>query len=108
MKNISLYIITIFISLSSFSQLKKISLSDAVLQQNRLFRADKLTGFQWIPDTDKYIYFAENGTKLMTANAIDNIASEIISLSTLNKNLNSELKSFYGIQFKKKGCFPRF
>ena len=72
MKNIFVTIIALFITITSFSQLKKFTLSDAVLQQNRLFRADKMLGFQWIPETNKYVYFTENGKKLMTANAMDN------------------------------------
>ena len=105
MKNIFVAIIALFITITSFSQLKKFTLSDAVLQQNRLFRADKMLGFQWIPETNKYVYFAENGKKLMTANAIDNVATEVIALTELNKNLNTDLKSFFGIEFKNPNTF---
>ena len=105
MKNIFVTIIALFITITSFSQLKKFTLSDAVLQQNRLFRADKMLGFQWIPETNKYVYFTENGKKLMTANAIDNVATEVISLTELNKNLNADLKSFFGIEFKNPNTF---
>ena len=97
----TLFLIIIFlITTKSFSQLKKISLDDAVMQQNRLFRADKMLGFQWIPNTNKYIYFAENGKKLMSASATDSKAVEVISLSDLNKDLSSELKTFFGVAFK--------
>mgnify|MGYP000935763983 FL=1 len=61
MNKISLLLVSCFITFATFGQAKKITLEDGVLQQNRLFRADKLLGFQWIPNTNKYIFFAEGG-----------------------------------------------
>jgi dipeptidyl-peptidase-4 len=52
-------------------QTKKLSLPQAVLEQNRQFRADKLIGFQWIPNTNKYTYYSANFTKMLTASATD-------------------------------------
>ena len=105
MKNLSIHIIAFFITISTFSQLKKITLSDAVLQQNRLFRADKMLGFQWIPNTNQYIFQEENYKKLMKANAADTKAVEVISLSELNKNLGTDFKTFFGIEFKDNAVF---
>ena len=51
------------------AQLKTISLDDSVLQQNRAFRADKLTGFQWIPNSNSYVYYTDSWTKMMQASA---------------------------------------
>ena len=100
MNKFSLLLLSCLLSISAFSQLKKITLEESVLQQNRQFRSDKLLGFQWIPNTNKYIYFAESGKKLMTANTADFKASELITLSDLNKALSTDLKTFFGIEWK--------
>jgi dipeptidyl-peptidase-4 len=83
-----------------FGQLKKITLEESVLQQNRQFRADKMLGFQWIPNTNQYLYFAESGKKLMTASAANTTATELITLADFNKALGTDLKSFFGIESK--------
>lgn len=100
MKNNSLLIITFLITLISFGQAKKITLEEAVLQQNRQFRADKLAGFQWIPNTNKYTYYIENGTKLILANAIEPKTTTLLSIEDLNKSLSTNLKSFFGYKWK--------
>jgi dipeptidyl-peptidase 4 len=98
MKKIAL-LITFLLSISTFSQLKKITLEEAVLQQNRLFGADKMLGFQWLPNSSKYAYCTDKWTKLQTANAQDNKASEVVSLSDLNAALGTKLKNFFGYEF---------
>ena len=105
MKNISILIITLLLSVSSFSQIKKITLEESVLQQSRKFGADKMLGFQWIPNSSNYVYCSEKWTKLLIADALDNKTKEVISLSGLNKNLGSDLKSFFGIEFKDATIF---
>ena len=100
MKKISLLVLSCFLTFSMFGQLKKITLEESVLQQNRQFRADKLLGFQWIPNTSQYLYFADSGKKLMTASATNTNATELISLADFNKALGTDLKSFFGIESK--------
>lgn len=90
---------------TAFGQAKKITLEEGVLQQNRQFRADKLLGFQWIPNTDHYIYFAEGGKKLMTATATNPKATEMITLSDLNAVWGSSFKSFTSIAWKDAAHF---
>ena len=100
MKKISLLVLSCFLTFSMFGQLKKITLEESVLQQNRQFRADKMLGFQWIPNTNQYLYFAESGKKLMTASATNTTATELITLADFNKALGTDLKSFFGIESK--------
>ena len=50
---------SLFIAITSQAQLKKITLEDGVLQQGRKFGADKLTGFQWIQNSNKYVYYTD-------------------------------------------------
>lgn len=100
MNKISLLVLSCFMATLSFAQTKKITLEDGVLQQNRTFRADKLLGFQWIPNTNKYVYFADSGRKLMTATTSNATATELVTLADLNQSLSTDLKSFFGIEFK--------
>ena len=105
MKKISLLVLSCFLSFSMFGQLKKITLEESVMQQNRQFRADKLLAFQWIPTTNQYIFFAEGGRKLMTASATNTTAAELITLADFNKALGADLKSFFGIECKNATTF---
>ena len=90
---------SLFIALSSQAQLKKITIDESVLQQNRKFGADKMTGFQWIPNTNKYVYYAEAWTKMLTASTADTKATELVSLSDLNNTLGTKLKNFAGLEW---------
>lgn len=100
MNKFSVLVISCFITISSFGQAKKLTLEDGVLQQNRQFRADKLIGFQWIPNSAKYTYLEDSGKKLMSATASDVKASELVTLSELNNAIGTSLKSFAGVTFK--------
>lgn len=91
--------------MTAFAQTKKITLDESVLQQYRSFRADQMLGFQWIPNTTKYIYFEDSGRKLMTASTTDTKATELISLSELNKSLGTNLRGFFGIEWKNATTF---
>ncbi len=92
-----LLLASIFFTLFATAQNKKLTLDESVLQQNRQFRADKLAGFQWIPNTNKYVYYTDNQTKMVSANAVDNKTSELVSLADINAALNTKLKSFAGL-----------
>lgn len=91
--------------MTALAQTKKITLEESVLQQYRSFRADQMLGFQWIPNTTNYIYFEDSGRKLMTASSADTKATELISLSELNKSLGSNLRGFFGIEWKNATTF---
>ena len=97
-------VFSFFFIVSAFGQ-KKITLEDGVLQQNRAFRADKLLAFQWIPNTANYVYFADSGRKLMTANTANTTASELVTLTDLNKATGADFKSFFGIEWKDGNAF---
>jgi dipeptidyl-peptidase-4 len=90
---------TLFIAFTSFSQLKKITLEEGVLQQNTKFGADRMAGFQWIPTTNNYVYYAEARTKMMTASTTNTKATELLTLTTVNAALGTKLKSFLGTEW---------
>ena len=94
-----LSIITVFICFTSVAQLKKITLEDGVLQQNRKFGADKLTGFQWIPTTSNYVYYTDAWTKMVTASTKDASTKELVTLSDINTALGTKIKNFFGTQW---------
>jgi len=87
--------VSLVIALSTQAQVKNISLEDAVMQQNRAFRADKLQGFQWIPSTSSYVYYTDTYTKMMTATTKDSQPTELLTLVDLNKELGTKLKTLW-------------
>ncbi|WP_333601158.1 S9 family peptidase [Flavobacterium sp.] len=90
---------SLFIAVTTQAQLKKITLDDAVLQQNKAFKADKLQGFQWIPNTNQYVYYTDTFTKMVSANTKDTKATELVTLVDVNKSLGTKLKSFTGVEW---------
>ncbi|TRX26706.1 prolyl oligopeptidase family serine peptidase [Flavobacterium franklandianum] len=99
MNKISILALCCFITITSFSQTKKLTLEQGVLEQNRQFRADKLIGFQWIPNTTSYTYYTNNYTKMVAASGIDSKTTEIVTLADINTALGTKLKNFFGIQW---------
>ena len=87
-KKIILFL-SLFLAISTQAQLKKITLEDGVLQQGRKFGADRLTGFQWIPNTNKYVYYTDAWTKMVSASTTDKTAKELVTLSDINSALGS-------------------
>jgi dipeptidyl-peptidase 4 len=96
--------LSLFIALAASAQ-KKITLEEAVMQQNRAFRADKMLNFQWIPKTNKYVFFGDSGRKLMSASTANATAAELVTLADLNKATGGEFKSFFGIDWKDQNTF---
>jgi dipeptidyl-peptidase 4 len=99
MNKFSFMALLFFIAISSFGQTKKLTLEEGVLQQNQKFRADKLSGFQWIPNTNRYVYYTDSSTKMMSASTADAKAVEFITLADINSTLGTKLKSFEGIEW---------
>lgn len=95
----SIFVLGLFIATSTFAQLKQITLEESVLQQNRKFGADKLNGFQWIPNTTNYVYYTDSWTKMVTDNATKSNKKELITLSEINSALGTKLKNFFGLQW---------
>ena len=97
-KKIILFI-SLILAITSQAQLKTITLEEGVLQQGKKFGADKLTGFQWIPNTTKYVYYTDVWTKMMSASTTDSKATELVTLAAVNATLGTKLKNFFGIQW---------
>lgn len=99
MKNKIILFLSLFLAFTTQAQLKKITLEDGVLQQGRKFGADKLTGFQWIPKTNKYVYYTDAWTKMMSATTSDSKASELATLAEINTSLGTKLRNLFGTQW---------
>ncbi|WP_333875632.1 S9 family peptidase [Flavobacterium sp.] len=91
--------LSLLLTLSLQAQKKKITLEEAVLQQGRAFRADGLTGFQWIPNTNKYVFYTDAWTKMKSASSSNDAATELITLTDINTALGTKLKNFFGLQW---------
>jgi dipeptidyl-peptidase-4 len=96
---------SLFLALTSQAQLKKITLEEGVLQQNRKFGTDKLTGFQWIPNTNNYVYYTDAWSKMMSASTADKTAKELVTLSDINTALGTKLKNFFGLEWIDSSSF---
>ena len=86
-------------ALTTQAQLKTFTLDEAVLQQARAFRADKLAGFQWVPNTNNYVYYTDANSKMMQASTTDAKAKELVTLGEINTALGTKLKSFAGLEW---------
>lgn len=84
---------------SLWAQNKKMTLDDAVLQQNRNFRADRWAGLQWLPGSQSYVYYTDNYTKVMKGTAPSAQAQEWFTLTQLNQWLGTKSKSLVGLQW---------
>ena len=96
----SILFFSVFVSISIFGQTKQITLEEGVLQQYRKFRPDQMLGFQWIPDTNSYIYFENLGQKVVKAYATDTKATDFLNLTDVNTALKTNLRSFLGLEWK--------
>jgi dipeptidyl-peptidase-4 len=84
---------------------QELTLSDAVMQQYRRFAPTGLTMFQWIPNTDCYVYLDETYQKLMKASVRNTEAREWVDIQTVNSKLGSQLYWFSGLTFKDENVF---
>jgi len=97
--------LSLFLAVSASAQTQKLTLEQSVLQQYGQFRADGMRGFQWIPNTHNYVFYADGGRKLMTASATDKNATELATLAEVSKATEAEIKSFGGVTFKNADTF---
>ena len=95
MKRLSLLVLSCLISIIASSQTQKLTLEQSVLEQNRQFRADKLIGFQWIPNTNNYVYYTDKMTKMLAVSATDSKTTETVTLEDINSALGTKLKKLF-------------
>ncbi|MNU79545.1 Prolyl tripeptidyl peptidase precursor [compost metagenome] len=84
----------------SFAQKKQLTLSDAVLQQNRAFRDEQFNAFTWIPGTDSYVYLSNNYQVMYQGSVKKTEPEQILTVQAANTALGSQLYNFYGFSFR--------
>ncbi len=94
-----LVFLSLFVAIVSQAQVKTFTLDEAVMQQNKAFKAEKLQGFQWVPNTTNYVYYTALGTKMMMASTVDAKAKEVLTLTEINAALGTKLKTFAGLEW---------
>lgn len=73
---------------------EKLSLRAAITQQWSTLGPERIRGMQWVPETETYTWIDSETNGMMIASAANDDARELLSLETLNKALDAELKRF--------------
>jgi dipeptidyl-peptidase-4 len=88
------------------SQKKELTLTDAVLGQNRIFGPERMYGFQWVPSSTQYTFFNRSyQTMYVSSVALKSSPTELLTLERMNKDLGSQLSSFYGLEWLDEKTF---
>lgn len=88
-----------------FGQLSELTLKDAVMNQYRTYYPDRVNGFQWIPNTDCYVFVSRNYQTLYKSSVSGKKDTEWFTIQKVNEVLGSQLSSFYGIEWKNENEF---
>ena len=97
-------ILFLFISATlCFGQAKELTLNDAVMQQYRTYGPDRITSFQWLPNSSSYSFLSKNMQTLYKSNVTE-VSSAIspdawMTIAEVNKILSTELTYFSGLQW---------
>jgi len=97
-------ILFLFVSATfCFGQAKELTLKDAVMQQYRTYGPDRITSFQWLPNSSSYSFLSKNMQTLYKCSVTE--ASSAISpeawmtIAEVNQILSTELTYFSGLQW---------
>jgi len=104
MKQVSLFLVALCVTVSAFGQRKELTLEDAVMEQYKGYYPKSLTMFQWVPNTDCYTYL-DNYTKLMKSSVKGTEPKEMLTIQAVNAKLGTELYWFSGMEWKNENEF---
>jgi len=79
---------------------KDLNLEDAVLQQYRKYAPDRITNFQWLPNSTKYSYLNKDRGTLLRSDVNSKDVEVLLTIPGANKILNSDFHAFYYILWK--------
>ncbi len=86
-----------------FGQAKELTLKDAVMQQYRTYGPDRITSFQWLPNSSSYSFLSKNMQTLYKSNVTEassaNPPLAWMTIAEVNKILSTELTYFSGLQW---------
>ncbi|QAA82751.1 S9 family peptidase [Aequorivita sp. H23M31] len=97
-----LFFFLIFLNVSA--QQKELTLEDAVMQQYGKLYPKHISGFQWIPGTNSYVY-VENGTTLKMGDVDSKKKGREFSIEEIGESLGAELKRFSPLTWKNSNSF---
>ncbi len=83
-------------SFISFSQKKELTLSESVLQQYRALGPDKMYGFSWLPETEKFSHLIDKFSTIQIESIKDSKFNIRITISEVNTVLKTEFRNFFG------------
>ena len=89
----------IFISFASIAQLKELTLKDAVMLQGRSLAPDRITNFQWIPNTSTYSFVSKNWQTLFKSDVKSKEEVELANIADVNKSCGIEFTGFVGLEW---------
>ncbi|NBR15402.1 MAG: hypothetical protein EBU01_12630, partial [Crocinitomicaceae bacterium] len=89
----------IFFSFISIAQLKELTLKDAVMLQGRSLAPDRITNFQWIPNTSAYSFVSKNWQTLFKSDVKSKEDIELANIADINKASGVEFTGFVGLEW---------
>lgn len=89
-----------FICFTAVAQKKQLTLSDAVMQQFRAYAADRVDGFQWIPDSNQYSFTKNRYSEIHLGSEANSNTKVLITVKEFNELFKTELSSFFGYQWQ--------
>jgi dipeptidyl-peptidase 4 len=95
----------LFVNVAVLAQQKELTLKDAVLNQYRAYYPDRVNGFQWIPNTDCYVFVSRNYQTLYKSSVGGKKDTEWYTIQQVNEALGSQLSSFFGLEWKNENEF---
>lgn len=104
MKNYLLPFLLLFCFLNISAQQRELTLEDAVLQQYGKFYPKHISGFQWIPGTNSYVYI-ENGTTLKLGDVDTKKGGREISITEISESMGANFKRFSPLTWKNSNSF---
>jgi len=97
--------IFLFICFASFSQLKELTLKDAVMLQNRSLAPERISNFQWIPGTKSYSFLSKNWQTLYKSDVDSKKDIEFVTIQEVNKAANVDWNGFIGLKWLNENTF---
>ncbi|MEN9302613.1 MAG: hypothetical protein RL264_1042 [Bacteroidota bacterium] len=89
----------LFIGISAFSQLKELTLKDAIMMQNRSLAPERLNNFQWIPGTNSYSFASKNYQTIFKSTTNSTKDEELLQLQDVNTKISTQFVGFMGMSW---------
>lgn len=95
MRSYTLTCLLLFLGSTLLAQpraLQKLTLEDAIMKGRSTLGAERISGLQWMPNTDGLVHYSKDGKQLKTIALKSDQSTSALDLKALNKALDLELK----------------